>query len=184
MPRTKTVLIFLCLGIAGLGSSSRGVLEAAPPEELVIESGVPQARRDSALTAARRFYEFWATGDEALLHRSLSPRFRDHTLPPGRPQGPTGPVAADRVLRTAVPDLQVTVRQQILAGDRVVSHLLFTGHFTGRFKDSHGKRIRGRGQTVRFLATDILRVQDGKITDNWHLEDNLTFLRQIGVLPR
>jgi hypothetical protein len=27
---------------------------------------------------------------------------------------------------------------------------------------------------------DILRVRDGMITDNWHLEDNLTFLRQIG----
>jgi len=35
---------------------------------------------------------------------------------------------------------------------------------------------------VDFIATDILRVRDGRITDNWHLEDNLTFLQQIGMV--
>ena len=29
----------------------------------------------------------------------------------------------------------------------------------------------------------LLRVQDGRITDNWHLGDNLTFLRQVGLVP-
>ena len=66
--------------------------------------------------------------------------------------------------------------QRIVAGDRVVSHLRFTGHFTGVFEG-----VAGRGQRIDFIATDILRVRDGKITDNWHLEDNLTFLRQIGL---
>jgi predicted ester cyclase len=40
----------------------------------------------------------------------------------------------------------------------------------------------GAGQQVDFIATDILRVRDGRITDNWHLEDNLTFLQQIGMV--
>ncbi len=63
--------------------------------------------------------------------------------------------------------------------DRVVSHLRFTGHFTGVFKES-----KGRGQPIDFIATDILAVRAGKITDNWHLEDNLTFLQQIGLAAR
>ncbi|AXC12043.1 hypothetical protein ACPOL_2730 [Acidisarcina polymorpha] len=33
-----------------------------------------------------------------------------------------------------------------------------------------------------FIATDILRIQAGKITDNWHLEDNLTFQQQIAAM--
>ena len=53
----------------------------------------------------------------------------------------------------------------------------FTGHFTGKFRG-----IQGQGQPVDFIATDILKVTDGKITDNWHLEDNLTFLTQIGAV--
>jgi predicted ester cyclase len=54
-----------------------------------------------------------------------------------------------------------------------------TGHFTGIFRG-----VTGKGQPIDFIATDILKVRDGKITDNWHLEDNLTFLKQIGLLPQ
>ena len=37
------------------------------------------------------------------------------------------------------------------------------------------------GQPVDFIATDILRVRHGRITDNWHIEDNLTLLQEMGV---
>jgi hypothetical protein len=40
------------------------------------------------------------------------------------------------------------------------------------------------GQQGDFIATDILAVQGDRITDNSHLEDNLTFLQQIGLMPR
>lgn len=33
-----------------------------------------------------------------------------------------------------------------------------------------------------FIATDIDRLAHGRIVENWHLEDNLTFLQQIGVV--
>jgi predicted ester cyclase len=59
----------------------------------------------------------------------------------------------------------------------VVAHLHFSGHFSGAF----GQK-QGAGQTVDFIATDILRVQDGRITDNWHLEDNLTLMQQLGIV--
>jgi len=73
--------------------------------------------------------------------------------------------------------LKVAVVQRLVIDDRVISHLRFTGHFTGTFM-GHA----GAGQQVDFIATDILRVRDGRITDNWHLEDNLTFLQQIGMV--
>jgi predicted ester cyclase len=58
----------------------------------------------------------------------------------------------------------------------VISHLHFTGRFTGTFM-GHA----GAGQPIDFIAIDILRIRDGRITDNWRLEDNLTFLQQIGA---
>lgn len=60
-----------------------------------------------------------------------------------------------------------------------MSHLHFSGHFTGVFNEN-----KGAGQPIEFIATDILAVRAGKITDNWHLEDNLTFLQQIGLAAR
>ena len=49
--------------------------------------------------------------------------------------------------------------------------------FTGTFKGHTGS-----GQPVDFIATEILRIRNGRITDNWHLEDDLTFLQQIGAV--
>jgi predicted ester cyclase len=111
------------------------------------------------------------------LKQAISPNFFDHALPAGRPQGPAGPAAASKTFLAAVPDLRVTVIQRLVVSDRIVSHLRFTGHFTGTFEGNFGK-----GQSVDFIATDILKITEGKITDNWHLEDNLSFLRQIGAV--
>jgi predicted ester cyclase len=148
--------------------------------ELVIAAGdLSPGQRNALLSCARRFYRFWNTGDPDLLRLAISRHFVDHTLPPGREQGPEGPAAAAQTFLGAVPDLRVVVAQQIIAGDRVVSHLHFTGHFTGRF----GTAV-GQGQPIDFVATDILAVRDGRITDNWHIEDNLTFRQQIGIVPR
>jgi predicted ester cyclase len=145
-------------------------------DELVVATSIPAAQQATTEETARRFYEFWNTGDTALLDRALAPGFVDHTLPPGRPQGPIGPAYASRQFRAAVPDLQVDVEKMVVAGEYVTVHMVFTGHFTGRF----GK-VRGTGQAIRFIATDLLKITDGRVTDNWHIEDNLTLLQSMGI---
>jgi predicted ester cyclase len=127
--------------------------------------------------AALRYASFWNTGDEHFAREALAADFVDRTPPPGRVPGVEGALAASRNFRAAVPDLRCTVEQLIVAGDRVVSHLHFRGHFTGRFGDH-----QGHGQPVDFIATDIYRIADGRIAENWHLEDNLTLLKQLGVV--
>jgi predicted ester cyclase len=152
-------------------------IAATRPAELIVSPELSPRRRAEILRPVDAFYGFWANGSPALLDAAISPRFVDHTLPPGRPQGPAGPLAASRTFLAAVPDLRVQVVQRLVVGDRVVSHLRFSGHFTGTLSG-----VSGSGQPVDFIATDILRVRAGRITDNWHLEDNLTFLRQTGMV--
>ena len=125
---------------------------------------------------ARAFYDFWNTGDEAYLKQAIAMNFTDRTLPPGRPQGPEGPAFALRQFRAAVPDLNVTVEKMIVASDYVTVHMRFTGHFTGTFGQT-----QGQGQPLAFIATDLVKVENGRITDNWHIEDNLTLLQEMGV---
>jgi predicted ester cyclase len=145
-------------------------------DDLVVATNISAAQRESTLKAVRAFYGFWNTGDNGLLRMAIAPTFTDHTLPPGRPQGPEGPAFASRQFRAAVPDLQVAVEKAIIAGDYVTVHMRFTGHFTGQF--GHAK---GAGQPIVFAATDLIKVQNGRITDNWHIEDNLTLLQEMGV---
>jgi predicted ester cyclase len=167
--RSSTALVLL-LSTAAFASDDVSI------NELVVAASIPDAQRDATVKAARAFYEFWNTGDEALLKQAVAPTFTDRTLPPDRPQGPEGPASASRQFRAAVPDLGVVVEKMIVAGDYVTVHMRFTGHFTGRFGQT-----QGNGQPIAFIATDLLKVDDGRITDNWHIEDNLTLLQQMGV---
>jgi len=160
-----------------------GVLLAAPAradevkiDDLVVATTVPAAERDATVTAAKGFYQFWNSGDEAVLRAAISDNFVDHTLPAGRPQGPQGPAFASRNFRAAVPDLSVEVVKMIVAGDYVTVHMQFRGHFTGSFGTT-----KGSGQAIDFIATDLIKITGGRVTDNWHIEDNLTLLSKMGV---
>lgn len=150
--------------------------DAVKVDNLVVTTTMSDAQRDAVIQAATAFYQFWNSGDEGLLTAALAPHFVDRALPPGRPQGPAGPAFASEHFRAAVPDLSVEILKMIVAGEYVTVHMVFQGHFTGVF----GK-TKGQGQPIRFIATDLLRIRDGRITDNWHIEDNLTLLTQMGV---
>jgi len=147
------------------------------PRSLTVDRSLPEAQASAMILAARRYDTFWHTGDEALAREALAPDFVDKTPPVGRKQGPEGPLLASRAFRGAVPDLSCVVEQMLVAGDRVVVHLRFRGHFTGTFD-----QLKGQGQPVEFIATDIYQVEQGKIVANWHIEDNLTLFKQLGAL--
>jgi hypothetical protein len=53
--------------------------------EILVATSIPESQRNATVKAARAFYEFWNTGDEADLKRAIAPTFIDHTLPSGRP---------------------------------------------------------------------------------------------------
>ena len=167
---------FACAAVALALTPNLAFADELKIDDLVVANTIPAPQRDAMVNAAKGFYQFWNIGDEALLKAAISPDFTDHTLPPGRPQGPDGPAFASKTFRAAVPDLSVEVRKMIVAGDYVTVHMHFRGRFTGAF----GK-TKGQGQAIDFIATDLLKVTNGRITDNWHIEDNLTLLTQMGI---
>nr|WP_321815339.1 MULTISPECIES: ester cyclase [unclassified Paraburkholderia] len=173
---TAAALILAASQVQAAGATDTNLVQ---PHELIVDKSLPAQQVEQQIHAARLYDTFWSTGDEAQARAALAPDFTDRTLPAGRAQGIAGPLAASKVFHAAVPDVHADVEQMIVAGDRVITHLRFTGHFTGTFNG-----VQGKGQTVDFIATDIYRIRDGKIADNWHLEDNLTFLQQLGVVAR
>ncbi|AKZ62154.1 ester cyclase [Herbaspirillum hiltneri N3] len=176
----------LALAAAGYGGVSAGAsagasveLSLPAPQHIAIDTAPARADTDVRVLAARRYAAFWNTGDAQFARQALSPSFIDRTLPAGRPQGVDGPLQASEGFRKAVPDLNAEVQDMTVAGDRVAVHLRFRGHFTGVFG-----QLQGKGQAVDFQAHDLYRIQDGRIAENWHLEDNLTLMQQLGAIPQ
>lgn len=162
-------------GLSGNAISAQG--ERVQPNQLIVDKSLPQVQLKTNEAVAREYTTFWNTGNETLARDALAANFVDKTPPEGRKQGPEGAILASRAFRTAVPDLRCDVEQMIISGDRVVSHLHFYGTFTGTF----GK-LKGKGQKIDFIATDIYEIRDGKIAANWHIEDNMTLMKQLGAL--
>ncbi|WP_320729969.1 ester cyclase [Enterobacter sichuanensis] len=169
------VAMLILAGLSGTAFSAQ--LEWLPPKQLIVDKSLPQAKLRANEAVAREYATFWNTGEESLARDALAANFIDKTPPEGRKQGPEGAILASRAFRTAVPDLRCEVEQMIISGDRVVSHLHFYGTFTGTF----GK-LKGKGQKIDFIATDIYEIREGKIAANWHIEDNLTLMKQLGAL--
>jgi hypothetical protein len=42
-------------------------------------------------------------------------------------------------------------------------------------------QTQGRSQPIAFIATDLAKVGNGRIADNWHIEDNLTPFQELGI---
>ena len=136
------------------------------------------AQARAMVQTAQLLYTFWNTGDTTFLDEAVTPDFRDNTLPAERPQGPAGPRAASAAFRTAVPDLTCQLADLYVTGNTFTARLVFQGHFTGTYNG-----IEGRGQTINFNAIDIQHLDAGaRITEDWHLEDNLAFLQQAGLV--
>jgi predicted ester cyclase len=166
--------LFLIALFAATGSSAEESLPTA--RSIKLSAGKEQAAQPVIL-AARRYAAFWNTGEPRYAEAALAKNFVDRTLPSGRPEGLKGVLEASKNFRAAIPDLRTEIEELLVVNDRAVVRYIFTGHFTGRFKD-----LKGDGREISFRAVDIYRVQNGQISDNWHLEDNLSLMQQLGVV--
>src|ERR1700730_15064068 len=56
--------------------------------DLIVAAPIPDAQHEATMKAVRAFYNFWNTGDEALLKDAIAPSFTTPPLLPGGRQGP------------------------------------------------------------------------------------------------
>jgi predicted ester cyclase len=125
------------------------------------------------LRTVRLLYSFWNTGDVKYVQAAVSPDFRDNTLQPGRPQG----IAGFQRLSHGCARPEDYPRRCGAAPNKAVIRMVFTGHNTGPFMGHPAS-----GKPIRFISIDIQHFRNGKIFEDWHLEDNLTYQKQIGIV--
>ena len=81
---------------------------------------------------------------------------------PGRGQGPGLIKRATAAYRSAFTDLRVTIEDQLVSGDKVVTRERWTGVHTGTFNS-----IEPTGRTVIGTAITIDRIENGQIVERW-----------------
>ena len=81
-------------------------------------------------------------------------------------------------MRTAFPDLRMTIEDQIAEGDRVVTRFRVRGTHLGAFQG-----IPPTGKQGEISGTIIDRIADGRVIECWSNADDLGLLQQLGVVP-
>lgn len=124
----------------------------------------------------RLLEEAQSKGNLDVIDELLAEDFIDHTPPPGIPPTRAGFKMVFGYLRTAFPDLRVTVHEQIAEGDQVVTRKTLQGTHRGEFMGRPGT-----GRSVAFEVIDILTLQNGKICEHRLLLDRLAIQEQLGA---
>ena len=122
------------------------------------------------------WYEAFSKNDPAILDQILSPDWRDIPAAPNQPEGPAGVKPLLAGLRTAFPDLNLTIKDILQDGEKVVVRAEMTGTQKEAFMNFPSKN---RKMTIQVV--DIHEFKDGKIFRTWHTEDWMTGLRQLGA---
>jgi steroid delta-isomerase-like uncharacterized protein len=79
---------------------------------------------------------------------------------------------------TAFPDIEATMDDLIVAGDRVVGRFTYRGTHAGPF---YG--MPPTGNTIEMRSIDIWRTENGEFVEHWDELNLLDLFQQIGMIP-
>ena len=116
-------------------------------------------------------------GNLAIVEELIASDVIDHNPGPSDMAGRVGLKEVFQMLHRAFPDLHGRIDDMICDGDRVVVRWTIGGTNT--------QRCMGIGPTNRpILGTgiDILRLEDGRITERWGNSDDMRMLAQMSLL--
>src|SRR5512143_1131466 len=123
---------------------------------------------DNKKTARRIVVEVIA-GNVSLIDELFAADYIDHALPPGVPADRDGFRAMVSVLRTAFPDLEYTIEDQVAEGDRVAQPLKGRGTMKGEFMG-----MPPTGKTAEWREMHFHRFNaSGKVAEHWDITDEI-----------
>jgi steroid delta-isomerase-like uncharacterized protein len=131
------------------------------------------AEANAAITR-RWFTEGWVSRDRALAESTFSPKFMTN----GLVVGVDGPYLTIQSRLAGFPDVGTEIEEVVAAGDRVVIRILWKGTHTGPYGG-----VPASGKKVEVRVISMWRFEDGKVVDNWTIQDQFSLLQQIGYLP-
>lgn len=170
-PRFRFVALVSCVVMSACG----GAQDQRPRTD----SAAPAAAVDTQQlkdTARRWILGLFDQGDFGLIDQLASPdwTFRINANEPVKAQAFRQMVTE---LRAAFPDLNNTIHEQVAEGDVVVTR--------GTTRGTHRGTINNIPATNQAVAVDwviFTRFAGGRIVEDREISDELTFLRQVGVV--
>lgn len=114
-------------------------------------------------------------GNVEVFEELMDEHFINHSAPKGADNGKQGMIHTfNSVLRPAMPDIQVTILQQVAEDDLVTTRKNISGTHTGDFLG-----IAPSGRRISIDVIDIVRLKNGKYVEHWGINNLSAVLTQL-----
>ena len=120
--------------------------------------------------------EVWSRGNLDVIDELYSPEYVAHWTG-GEDTDREGIKKMINEARDAFPDMTEVVVHIVAEGDIVVTHFISSGTFTGKM---NGLKPTGKKMSRPEIA--VHRIVDGKIVEQWTVSDQLTVMKQLGLM--
>ena len=121
----------------------------------------------------RRFIEAYNKRNLDVFDDLLAPDYFDHTSQ----VGPEGLKQLMNMAFKAFPDFHETIEDIIAEGDKVWVRITFTGTHSGEWMG-----IAPTGKKITTEMVDIFRIANGKLVEYRDVNNNLDFLKKLGLI--
>ena len=131
--------------------------------------------KDDPKAIVKRFYEIVNDWSPDKLDEVCSPNLMGHAGAGANLDAFKHSIGS---FNEAFPDLSADLKHVVCEGDTVSTWVTYTGTHQGEFAG-----VVGSGRSVKFVAWDLIRVEDGRIAEITQYCDVFTLMNQIGALP-
>jgi predicted ester cyclase len=128
--------------------------------------------------ARRTWEEIFPACDVDALAEVVDPDVVAHGARPGEPAGFEGVKQTMLWLGRVFSDQRWDIRHVVAEDDTVVVHATHHARHTGELMG-----LPPTGREVAYDYVHILRFRDGKAVEHWSVRDDMTLMRQLGVMP-
>ena len=127
----------------------------------------------------RRFVQFINTADEKLGEELIAPDAEFYVPFQNEPLiGPTGWLKAVEVMRGGFPDVQWTLEELVVEGEKVAARYTMRGTHEGTFFG-----VPATGKQIAIQSMNFYAITNGKIVGERGQPDLLGLMQQIGAVP-
>ena len=132
--------------------------------------------QEQNLETTKKLGEAVSSGNLQALHDIFSSDVVEHDPAPGQGKGPDGFIKFFSMMRTAFPDLKVTVDHIVQDENNLAMAYKIHGTHKGDFMG-----IAPTGKSFETRGMQIGRYENGKIVERWGSSDELGLAKQLGA---
>jgi predicted ester cyclase len=154
--------------------SCQNKAEKAELEKFRVQAKLEEQNRE---IVRRTHNEVWSKGNMAVVDEIYAPAYVAHYTSNSNTQGLEELKKTIIEARTAIPDLKEDIEQIVADGDFVVTRFSSSGTFTGIIMGVAFKDLKVLGHE----GIAIHRIVNGKIVEQWTIEDALGLMQQLGM---